>query len=45
MDEYYCRLTKKIMFLVEQEENVKDMKEPVVVERLAKLLKTQCVQT
>lgn len=45
MDEYYCRLTKKIMFLVEQEENVKDMQEPVVVERLAKLLKTQCVQT
>ncbi|PWA67150.1 protein ROOT PRIMORDIUM DEFECTIVE 1 [Artemisia annua] len=31
-DEYYCRLTKKMMFLVEEEEqNVKDMQEPVVV--------------
>ena len=37
-DEYHCRLTKKMMFLVEEEENVKDMQEPVVVERLAKLL-------
>ncbi|PWA89368.1 Plant organelle RNA recognition domain-containing protein [Artemisia annua] len=37
-DEYYCRLTKEMMFLVEEEENVKDMQEPVVVERLAKLL-------
>ncbi|GJW63941.1 protein WHAT'S THIS FACTOR 1 [Tanacetum coccineum] len=37
-DECYCRLTKRMMFLVEEEENIKDMQEPVVVERLAKLL-------
>lgn len=37
-DEYYCRLTKRMMFLVEEEEAVKDMQEPVFVERLAKLL-------
>lgn len=37
-DEYYCRLTKRMMFLVEEEEAVKDMQEPVLVERLAKLL-------
>ncbi|GLT69925.1 hypothetical protein SLA2020_420340 [Shorea laevis] len=36
--EYYCRLTKRMMFLVEEEEAVKDMQEPVFVERLAKLL-------
>ncbi|KAM7514694.1 hypothetical protein LguiA_004277 [Lonicera macranthoides] len=37
-DEYYCQLTKRMMFLVEEEESVKDMQEPVFVERLAKLL-------
>ncbi|KAM5562326.1 protein WHAT'S THIS FACTOR 1 [Rosa sericea] len=37
-DEYYCRLTKPMMALVEEEECVKDMQEPVFVERLAKLL-------
>ncbi|KAG6671625.1 hypothetical protein I3842_16G012300 [Carya illinoinensis] len=37
-DEYYCRLTKRMMFLVEEEEAVKDMQEPVFVERLGKLL-------
>lgn len=36
--EHYCRLTKRMMFLVEEEEAVKDMQEPVFVERLAKLL-------
>lgn len=37
-DEYYCHLTKRMMALVEEEESVKDMQEPVFVERLAKLL-------
>ncbi|KAJ9169696.1 hypothetical protein P3X46_017858 [Hevea brasiliensis] len=37
-DEYYCRLTKPMMFLVEEEEYVKEKQEPVYVERLAKLL-------
>ncbi|KAI4346897.1 hypothetical protein L6164_007760 [Bauhinia variegata] len=37
-DEYYCRLTKRMMHLVEEEESVKDMQEPVFVKRLAKLL-------
>lgn len=37
-DELYCRLTKRMMFLVEEEESVKDMQEGVYVERLAKLL-------
>ncbi|KAI3820352.1 hypothetical protein L1987_07898 [Smallanthus sonchifolius] len=37
-DEYHCRLTKKMMFLVQEEESVKDMQETVLVERLAKLL-------
>ncbi|KAF3437837.1 hypothetical protein FNV43_RR20593 [Rhamnella rubrinervis] len=37
-DEYYCRLTKRMMALVEEEESVKDMQEPVLVQRLAKLL-------
>lgn len=37
-DEYYFRLTKRMMALVEEEETVKDMQEPAFVERLAKLL-------
>ncbi|CAI0553181.1 unnamed protein product [Linum tenue] len=37
-DEYYCRLTKRMLSLVEEEESVKDMQEPFYVERLAKLL-------
>uniref|UniRef100_A0A6P6FQ12 protein WHAT'S THIS FACTOR 1 homolog n=1 Tax=Ziziphus jujuba TaxID=326968 RepID=A0A6P6FQ12_ZIZJJ len=37
-DEYYCRLTKRMMVLVEEEETIKDMQEPVLVQRLAKLL-------
>ncbi|KAJ0751496.1 putative plant organelle RNA recognition domain-containing protein [Helianthus annuus] len=37
-DEYHCRLTKKMMSLVQEEETVKDMQETVFVERLAKLL-------
>lgn len=37
-DEYYCQLTKRMMFLVEEEESVKDMQEPMFAERLAKLL-------
>lgn len=37
-DEYYCRLTKRMMSLVEEEESVKQMQEPVFVERIAKLL-------
>lgn len=36
--EYYCRLTKRMMYLVEEEEVVKDMQEPAFVERLAKVL-------
>uniref|UniRef100_A0A1J3GT95 Protein ROOT PRIMORDIUM DEFECTIVE 1 n=2 Tax=Noccaea caerulescens TaxID=107243 RepID=A0A1J3GT95_NOCCA len=37
-DEYYCRLTKPMMALVEEEELVKDAQEPVLADRLAKLL-------
>uniref|UniRef100_A0A5B7A9C8 PORR domain-containing protein n=1 Tax=Davidia involucrata TaxID=16924 RepID=A0A5B7A9C8_DAVIN len=37
-DDYFCQLTKRMMFLVEEEESVKDMQESVFVERLAKLL-------
>ncbi|KAI8525819.1 hypothetical protein RHMOL_Rhmol13G0260300 [Rhododendron molle] len=37
-DEYYCGLTKRMMFLVDDEECVKEMQEPVFAERLAKLL-------
>lgn len=37
-DEYYCQLTKRMMVLVEEEESIKDMQEPLHVERLAKLL-------
>ncbi|KAL7208595.1 hypothetical protein ACSBR1_030352 [Camellia fascicularis] len=37
-DECYCRLTKRMMFLVEEEESLKDSQEPVFAERLAKLL-------
>ncbi|KAK3229830.1 hypothetical protein Dsin_001711 [Dipteronia sinensis] len=36
--EHYCRLTKRMMSLVEEEETVKDMQEPVFVERLVRLL-------
>ncbi|KAF8083877.1 hypothetical protein N665_0748s0021 [Sinapis alba] len=37
-DEYYCRLTKPMMALVEEEELVKEGQEPVLADRLAKLL-------
>lgn len=37
-DEYYCRFTKRMMVLVGEEETIKDMQEPVLVQRLAKLL-------
>ncbi|KAG8388115.1 hypothetical protein BUALT_Bualt02G0092200 [Buddleja alternifolia] len=37
-DEYFCQLTKRMKFLVEEEESIKDLQEPVFVERLAKLL-------
>ncbi|XP_057469990.1 protein WHAT'S THIS FACTOR 1 homolog, chloroplastic-like [Actinidia eriantha] len=37
-DEYYFCLTKRMMFLVEEEQSVKDMQDPVFAERLAKLL-------
>ncbi|GKV30084.1 hypothetical protein SLEP1_g38943 [Rubroshorea leprosula] len=37
-DEYYCGLTKQMMNLVEEEESVKDMQEPIYVQRLTKLL-------
>lgn len=37
-DEYYCRLTKRMMFLIEEEESVKDNQELIFVDRLAKLL-------
>ncbi|KAJ0024347.1 hypothetical protein Pint_07892 [Pistacia integerrima] len=37
-DEYYCRLTKRMMSLVEEEECVKGMQEPIFVDRLVKLL-------
>ncbi|KAK9740850.1 hypothetical protein RND81_03G065500 [Saponaria officinalis] len=35
---HYCRLTKQMMSLVEEEESVKEEQEPVFVERLAKIL-------
>lgn len=37
-DENYCRLTKQVMSLVDEEESLKDTQEPVFVDRLAKLL-------
>lgn len=37
-NEYFCRLTKRMMVLVEEEESIKDMQEPVLLQRLAKLL-------
>ncbi|KAL4586400.1 hypothetical protein LXL04_011036 [Taraxacum kok-saghyz] len=37
-DEYHCRLTKKMLSLIQEEETIKDMQEPVIVKRLAKLL-------
>ncbi|XP_057793408.1 protein WHAT'S THIS FACTOR 1 homolog, chloroplastic isoform X1 [Salvia miltiorrhiza] len=37
-NQYFCRLTKRMKFLVEEEESVKDLQEHVFVERLAKLL-------
>ncbi|KAF8037838.1 hypothetical protein BT93_B0625 [Corymbia citriodora subsp. variegata] len=37
-DEYYCCLSKRMMYLVDEEESVKNMQEPVFMERLAKLL-------
>lgn len=43
-DEYYCGLTKRMMFLTEEEESVKDMQEPIYAERLTKLLMMSCDQ-
>ncbi|CAA0841903.1 Ubiquitin carboxyl-terminal hydrolase family protein [Striga hermonthica] len=37
-DKYFCQLTKRMKFLVEEEESVRDLQEPVFVKRLAKLL-------
>ncbi|GAB4845135.1 hypothetical protein Ancab_038538 [Ancistrocladus abbreviatus] len=37
-DEHFCLLTKRMMHLVEEEESVRDLQEPVLVERLAKVL-------
>lgn len=37
-DEYHCKLSKRMLFLVEEEESVKETQEPVFVERLSKLL-------
>lgn len=37
-NEQYCQLTKRMMYLVEEEEALKDKQEPVFVERLVKLL-------
>uniref|UniRef100_A0A6M2EFF4 PORR domain-containing protein n=1 Tax=Populus davidiana TaxID=266767 RepID=A0A6M2EFF4_9ROSI len=37
-DEYHCKLSKRMLFLVEEDESVKEMQEPVFVERLSKLL-------
>ncbi|KAJ4951798.1 hypothetical protein NE237_028630 [Protea cynaroides] len=37
-DDQYCRLTKRMISLVDEEESLKDQQEPVFVERLAKLL-------
>ncbi|MCL7029243.1 hypothetical protein MKW94_019319 [Papaver nudicaule] len=36
--DYYCKLTKQMMSLVDEEVSVQDEQEPVIVERLAKLL-------
>ncbi|KAK4803722.1 hypothetical protein SAY86_003539 [Trapa natans] len=36
--EHYCILTNPMMHLVDEEESVKDMQEPVYAERLARLL-------
>ncbi|GER50619.1 ubiquitin carboxyl-terminal hydrolase family protein [Striga asiatica] len=37
-DKYFCQLTKRMKFLVDEEESVRDLQEPVFVKRLAKLL-------
>lgn len=37
-DELYCQLTKRLMCLVEEEEALKEMQEPLYADRLAKLL-------
>ncbi|KAM3361154.1 hypothetical protein P3S68_016008 [Capsicum galapagoense] len=37
-DEYYCGLTKRMVFLTQEEEDVKDMLEGLCADRLAKLL-------
>ncbi|XP_051131017.1 protein WHAT'S THIS FACTOR 1 homolog, chloroplastic [Andrographis paniculata] len=37
-DKYFCRLTKPMKFLVDEEEFVKESQQPVFAERLAKLL-------
>ncbi|PHU20107.1 hypothetical protein BC332_11258 [Capsicum chinense] len=37
-DEYYCGLTKRMVFLTQEEEDVKDMPEGLCADRLAKLL-------
>ncbi|EPS63817.1 hypothetical protein M569_10967 [Genlisea aurea] len=37
-DQLFCRLTKPMNALVEEEESVKDQQEPVLAQRLAKLL-------
>ncbi|KAF5175248.1 WHAT'S THIS FACTOR 1-like protein [Thalictrum thalictroides] len=41
-DEYYFKLTKRMMSLVEEEESIKDLQESVLMERLAKLLMMSC---
>lgn len=37
-DEYYCQLTKRMRSLIDEEESAKDMQDPVIAERLTKLL-------
>ncbi|KAJ6399085.1 hypothetical protein OIU77_019768 [Salix suchowensis] len=37
-DEYHCKLSKRMLLLVEEEESVKEMQEPVFAERLSRLL-------
>ncbi|KAG9444321.1 hypothetical protein H6P81_015661 [Aristolochia fimbriata] len=37
-DENYCRLTKRMMSLVEEEESVQSSREPLLVQKLAKVL-------
>lgn len=37
-DEYYCGLTKRMVFLTQEEKDVKDMPEGLCADRLAKLL-------